>query len=129
MQVLSQLNLGARSIHGAALLVLCALASASLAQNYPNKPIRILNTVAAGGPAEAIARMVGQKFTEAWGQQVVIDSRPGAGGIIGAGMAARANPDGYTLLLGSGATMVFAPLLQQATPYDPLKDFALWAWW
>jgi tripartite-type tricarboxylate transporter receptor subunit TctC len=103
---------------------LCALTSLSAAQGYPTKPIRIVNTVAAGGPAELVARLVGQKFTEAWGQQVVVDSRPGAAGIIGAELVVRANPDGYTLLLGSGATMVYAPLLQRAIRYDPLKDFA-----
>jgi tripartite-type tricarboxylate transporter receptor subunit TctC len=100
------------------------LASLCTAQPYPNKPIRIINTTAAGGPAELVARMLGQKLTDAWGQQVVIDTRPGAGGIIGAEMAARAAPDGYTLLLGSGATMVFAPLLQPAIRYDPIRDFA-----
>ena len=104
---------------------ICALASDGLpAQPYPNKPIRIINTTAAGGPAELVARIVGQKLTEAWGQQVVVDSRPGAGGIIGAEIAATASPDGYTLLLGSGATMVFAPLLQPQIQYDPIKDFA-----
>jgi tripartite-type tricarboxylate transporter receptor subunit TctC len=111
----------------------CAVASAdALSQatstgsghGYPSKPIRIINTTAAGGPAELVARMVGQKLTDAWGQQVVVDSRGGAGGIIGAEMAARAAPDGYTLLLGSGATMVFAPLLQPAIRYDPIRDFA-----
>lgn len=105
-------------------VALWMLAGFCAAQPYPNKPIRIINTTAAGGPAELIARMVGQKLTEAMGQQVVIDSRPGAGGIIGAEMAARAAPDGYTLLLGSGATMVFAPLLQPAIRYDPIRDFA-----
>jgi len=103
---------------------LCMFASVCAAQPYPNKPIRIINSTAAGGPAELIARMVGQKLTEAWGQQVVVDSRGGAGGIIGAEMAARAAPDGYTLLLGAGATMVFAPLLQPAIRYDPIRDFA-----
>ncbi len=95
-----------------------------IAQPYPNKPIRIINTVAAGGPAELVARIVGQRLTEAWSQPVIVDSRPGAGGIIGAEIAAQAAPDGYTLLLGSGATMVFAPLLQPAIRYDPIKDFA-----
>ncbi|MES2561428.1 MAG: tripartite tricarboxylate transporter substrate binding protein [Pseudomonadota bacterium] len=113
----------AMSRYGCA-LALCMMASLCAAQAYPNKPIRIINTVAAGGPAELVARMVGQKLTDAWGQQVVIDSRPGAGGIIGAELAARAAPDGYTLLLGSGATMVFAPLLQPSIRYDPIKDFA-----
>jgi tripartite-type tricarboxylate transporter receptor subunit TctC len=99
------------------------LASVCVAQPYPNKPIRIINSTAPGGPAELLARMVGQKLTDAWGQQVVVDSRGGAGGIIGAEMAARAAPDGYTLLLGSGATMVFAPLLQPAIRYHPIRDF------
>jgi tripartite-type tricarboxylate transporter receptor subunit TctC len=105
-------------------IVLAMLGATAYAQPYPNKPIRIINTTAAGGPAELVARIVGQKLTEAWGQQAVVDSRPGAGGIIGAEIAARATPDGYTLLLGSGATMVFAPLLQPAIQYDPLKDFS-----
>src|SRR6185436_14690162 len=84
------------------ILAICPLLSASaFAQPYPNKPIRIINSTAAGGPAELIARMLGDKLTAAWGQQVVVDSRGGAGGIIGAEMAARAAPDGYTLLLGS----------------------------
>jgi tripartite-type tricarboxylate transporter receptor subunit TctC len=111
----------ARAIAGIALAASAALCPA---QTYPNKPIRIINTVAAGGPAELVARIVGQKLTEAWGQQIVIDTRPGAGGIIGAEMAARSAPDGYTLLLGSGATMVFAPLLQPAIRYNPITDFA-----
>ncbi|MCC6534120.1 MAG: tripartite tricarboxylate transporter substrate binding protein [Burkholderiales bacterium] len=110
----------------ASAVALAALSAASTlhAQGYPVRPIRIINTSAAGGPAELVARIVGQKLTEAWGQQAVVDSRGGAGGIIGAEIASRASPDGYTLLLGSGATMVFAPLLQPNIQYDPLKDFA-----
>ena len=69
------------------------------------------------------ARLVGQKFTDAWGQQVVVDSRTGAGGTIGAEMVAHAAPDGYTLLLGSGSSMVIAPQLQNRVGYDPLRDF------
>jgi tripartite-type tricarboxylate transporter receptor subunit TctC len=107
-----------------ALAALHALPGVCATQPYPMKPIRIINTTAAGGPAELVARMVGQKLTDAWGQQVVIDTRAGAGGIIGAELAARAAPDGYTLLLGSGATMVFAPLLQPSIRYDPIRDFA-----
>ena len=105
-------------------LICTGFAAGPSAQNYPNKPIRVINTTAAGGPAELVARIVGQNLTQAWGQQVVVDSRPGAGGIIGAEIAAKANPDGYTLLLGSGATMVFAPLLQPQIQYDPIKDFS-----
>lgn len=114
----------AATARGAGLIALFALASICAAQSYPNKPIRIVNTVAAGGPAELVARLVGQKFTEAWGQQVVVDSRGGAAGIIGAEIVARAAPDGYTLLLGSSATMVFAQLLRRTIPYDSLRDFA-----
>src|SRR4051812_8040217 len=106
------------------LIALSVIAPVCAGQSYPNKPIRIINTTAAGGPAELVARLVGQRFTDAWAQQVVIDTRAGAGGIIGAEIAARSAPDGYTLLLGSGATMVFAPLLQPSIRYDPLKDFA-----
>lgn len=90
---------------------------------YPRKPLRVVSTVTAGGPAELVARIVGQKLTEQWGQQVVIDTRAGAAGTIGAEIVARAAPDGYTLLLGSGANMVIAPLVVK-TPYDPLRDFA-----
>ncbi len=107
-----------------------ALASASHAQprsnhsDYPNKPIRIINTTSAGGPAEQVARIMGQRLTEAWGQQVVVDNRAGAAGTIGAEIVARAAPDGYTLLLGAGSTMVIAPLVHKAIPYDPVRDFA-----
>lgn len=113
-----------RAVPVAVCFALAMHAAPSSAQSYPNKPIRIINTTAAGGPAELVARIVGQKLTEAWGQQVVIDTRAGAGGIIGAELAARAASDGYSLLLGSGATMVFAPLLQPAIRYDPIRDFA-----
>ncbi|MEN3355158.1 MAG: hypothetical protein V7640_3316, partial [Betaproteobacteria bacterium] len=68
-------------MRGVGAIVLCVLASVCAAQSYPNKPIRIINTTAAGGPAELVARLVGQKLTDAWGQQVVIDTRAGAGGI------------------------------------------------
>ena len=105
-------------------IALFALASICAAQSYPTKPIRIVNTVTAGGPAELIARMVGQKFTEAWGQQAVVDSRPGAAGIIGVEIVTHAAPDGYTLLLGSSMTMVLAPLMRRTIPYDPIRDFA-----
>lgn len=92
--------------------------------NYPDKPIRIVNTTSAGGPAEVLARLIGRRLTEQWGQQVVIDTRAGAAGTIGAEIVARAAPDGYTLLLGSGANMVIAPLVVKSIPYDPLRDFA-----
>ncbi len=98
--------------------------AAQSVQSYPAKPIRIINTTSAGGPAEVIARLVGQKLTEQWGQQVLIDTRAGAAGTIGAEIVARAAPDGYTLLLGSGASMVIAPLVVKSVPYDPIRDFS-----
>jgi tripartite-type tricarboxylate transporter receptor subunit TctC len=103
--------------------LLSEAARAAATPTYPSKPLRVVSTVTAGGPAELVARIVGQKLTEQWGQQVVIDTRAGAAGTIGAEIVARAVPDGYTLLLGSGANMVIAPLVVK-TPYDPIRDFA-----
>ena len=94
------------------------------ASAYPTRPVRIVNTVSAGGPADVIARILAQKLTESWGQQVIVDTRPGAAGTIGAELVARATPDGYTLLLGSASTMVTAQLVQKSVPYDSLRDFA-----
>jgi len=100
-------------------LLLWLAAGGGLAQDYPTRPIRF---VVGPGP-DVLARLVGQKLTEAWGQQVVVDQRPGAGGIIAADTVARATADGYTLLLTTGAysvsTVVYAKL-----PYDLLRDFA-----
>jgi tripartite-type tricarboxylate transporter receptor subunit TctC len=108
--------------------VACVLGALAMpqaaAQDYPSRPIRMINTTTAGGPAELVARLIGQKLTEAWGQQVVVDTRTGAAGMIGGELVARASPDGYTLLLGSGASMVVAPLVHKAAPYHPLRDFA-----
>ena len=109
---------------GVLLLAMASVCQAQQQPNFPTKPVRIINTVSAGGPADVIARIVGQKLTESWGQQVVIDTRPGAAGTIGAEIVARAAPDGYTLLLGSASTMVTAQLVQKSVPYDSLRDFA-----
>lgn len=106
----------------AALMVTCM--QGAIAQTYPTKPIRIVNTTSAGGPADQLARLIGQRLTDQWGQPVVIDTRAGAAGTIGADIVARAAPDGYTLLLGSGASMVIAPLVVQPAPYDPIRDFS-----
>lgn len=108
---------------GLALLIATSGSFAQQPPSYPTKPIRVVSTVTAGGPAELVARIVGQRLTEQWGQQIVIDTRAGAAGTIGAEIIARATPDGYSLLLGSGANMVIAPLVVK-TPYDPIKDFA-----
>lgn len=101
----------------------CALASAVAgAQNYPNKPVRIIVPFSAGSGSDVFARTLGPKFTETWGQQIVVENREGAGGVIGAQLVAKAAPDGYTLLLGSTSWAV-APSLYAKPAYDALKDF------
>jgi tripartite-type tricarboxylate transporter receptor subunit TctC len=94
------------------------------AQDYPTRPIRLIVPYPPGGGNDTLARIFGQKLAERWGQQVVIDNRPGAGTTIGAQIAARAAADGYTLLLSSIATHALAPALYAKPGYDPIKDFA-----
>src|SRR5215213_10091198 len=110
----------------AMLVVLSSLAAAPVfaaEASYPSRPIRIIVPFAPGGSTDIVARIVGQKLTEAWGQQVVVDNRAGAGGNIGMGLAAQASPDGYTLLAVSSSYMV-NPTLYSKAPYDPFRTFA-----
>ena len=93
-----------------------------MAQGFPNKPVRIIVPFSAGSGSDVFARTLGPKFTETWGQQVVVENREGAGGAIGAQLVAKAAPDGYTLLLGATSWAV-APSLYAKPPYDALKDF------
>jgi tripartite-type tricarboxylate transporter receptor subunit TctC len=93
-------------------------------ETYPSKPIRIIITVAPGGGSDITTRVVGQKLTEAWGQQVIVDNRPGGNGVIGMEIGAHANPDGYTLILGTIGPVAVNPSLYKKLPYDPIKDFA-----
>jgi tripartite-type tricarboxylate transporter receptor subunit TctC len=104
-------------------VALLAAHPAVLAQEYPNKPIRIVVPLAPGGGTDIAARMTGQKLTERWGQQVLVDNRPGAGGSIGAEIVARAAPDGHTLLVTSPSAVVINPWVFSKLPYDPAKDF------
>lgn len=108
---------------GASLLVLAApLATQTRAQTYPSRPIRFIVPFAAGaGVLDIMARIVGQHLGTATGQQVVIDNRPGAGGNVGAEVAAKATPDGYTMLMGAVA-LVVSPYLYAKLPFDPLTD-------
>ena len=100
-------------------------ASAASAVNaYPTKPVRLIVAFPPGGSTDIIARLVGQRLSESLGQQVVIDNRGGAGGTIGTELAARANPDGYTLTMGTTSTHVIAPAAYANLKYDPIKDFA-----
>jgi len=108
-----------------AALVVLAPARVAMGQDgsYPNKPLRIIVPFAPNGPNDILARMVGQKLTAAWKQQVIVDNRPGGGTVIGTELAARAAPDGYALLMVSTSTAV-NPSLKKSLPYDTLKDFA-----
>jgi len=102
---------------------LAAATAASPAQDYPARPIRLILGFAPGGSTDLVARVVGQKMAEAWAQQVVVDNRPGANGMIGADLVAKANPDGYSLLLSSIGPMAINASLYKM-PYDIVADFA-----
>jgi len=99
-------------------------AGSALAQNYPTRVVRIVVPQAPGAQSELFARMLGQKLSESLGQSVINDPRPGAGGAIGAEVAARAAPDGYTLLFGTNSTHGSNPALYAKLPYDAVRDFA-----
>jgi len=107
-----------------ALAVSGAMAPHAAAQSYPVKPIRMVCPSSPGGTTDYVARLVAQNLTEAWGQQVVVDDRPGAGGIVGTEMVAKALPDGYTLLLGTITTHAINPALHAGLAFDAVKDFA-----
>ncbi|MEK6592961.1 MAG: tripartite tricarboxylate transporter substrate binding protein [Pseudomonadota bacterium] len=92
-------------------------------QNYPNKPIRFLMPHPAGAGMDFVSRTVANKLTQSWGQQVIVDSRPGAGGVIGLQIAAKASPDGYTLVPTSIGPLTVNPSLYKNLPYDTLRDF------
>lgn len=90
---------------------------------YPSKPIKMVMPYPAGGPTDILGRLLGQKLTESWGQNVVIDNRPGGAGMIGASVAAKSPADGYTLFLGGITTLAIAPFVHKSMPYDPIRDF------
>src|SRR5690349_3494869 len=98
-------------------------AQACFAQSYPARPIRIVVPFPPGGSTDLVARVVGQKMSESWGQQVVIDNRGGANGMIGCDVVAKANPDGYSTVLGTIGPMAINASLYKM-PYDIVKDFA-----
>jgi tripartite-type tricarboxylate transporter receptor subunit TctC len=97
--------------------------AAARAADYPNRPIRLITPFPPGGGTDAVARIIGEKLAEQLGQPVVIDNRAGAGGNLGTEMAARATPDGYTLVLGSTATHAVNPSLYGKPGFDPIADF------
>jgi tripartite-type tricarboxylate transporter receptor subunit TctC len=111
-------------VRGLSVLAGLAAVTAGHAQDarYPNHPVRIIVPFAAGGPPDVISRIVAQKLSERWGEQVYVENHPGAGGNTGTATAARAAPDGYTLYMMSTGFMV-NPSLYAKVPYDPIKDF------
>ncbi|MBC7436361.1 MAG: tripartite tricarboxylate transporter substrate binding protein [Bdellovibrionales bacterium] len=115
----------------ASLAALCTLPGLALAQSaatWPAHAIRLVVPFTPGGSTDILARAIGQKLSEAWGQPVVIDNVPGAGGSIGADRVAKAAPDGYTLLMGHIGTLAVSPSIYPNLPYDPIKSFTPVAW-
>jgi len=108
----------------ALLLASCACLTWAHAQNYPARQIRIVTPYAPGGTADILSRVVAQKLSETWGQQVVVDNRPGASGMLGADIAAKAAPDGYTILMAYVAEIAITQSLFRSMTYDPVKDLA-----
>ena len=107
-----------------ALAWLCLPCSGWAAQDYPNKPVRVLVPTPAGSTPDMVARLITPGMTEHFGQQFIADNRSGAGGMLGAELAARATPDGYTLLIGTPGTLTIVQYLHKELPYDTLRDFA-----
>jgi tripartite-type tricarboxylate transporter receptor subunit TctC len=110
-------------IRGLVLLAVVACAGPAAGQSYPSKSIRMIVPFGAGGPTDVIARLVAQKVGEAWGQQIVTENLPGAGGNTGIALAARAPADGYTVMAVSTGFMV-NPSMYAKVPYDPVKNFS-----
>jgi tripartite-type tricarboxylate transporter receptor subunit TctC len=106
----------------ACLIFAIVVAPSASAQGYPNRPVRLVVPFPAGGPADALGRVLADQLSKKWGQPVIVENRGGAGGNIGAEVVARAAPDGYTLLLNASSHVINASLYEKL-PYDPIKDF------
>src|SRR5689334_3230868 len=108
----------------AAMAVLALAPVRGAAQDFPTRPVRFVVPYAAGGSGDLLARLLGNKLACIWGQQVVVDNRPGAGGLIGTEFAARSEADGYTLYLATDGPLTIAATLYKRVPYDWKRDFA-----
>lgn len=108
----------------AAAAVAVCIPGLSSAQAFPSKPVRIVVPFAPGGTSDSLARMLGQKLSEAWGQPVLVENRAGADGNVGADFVAKSAPDGHTLMLLDIGTLTMAPVFYAKLPFDPIKDFA-----
>ena len=107
-----------------AAMLACAFAAAPHAQSYPSKAIRLVVPYAAGGTSDILARQIGPKLTEAWGQPVIVENKPGANGNVGADFVAKSEKDGYTLLLTDVGGLVISASVYPKLPFDPSKDFS-----
>ena len=106
-----------------AALVLAASVPLAFAQAWPSRPVKMVVPFPAGGPTDVLTRVLADKLTQALGQPVVVENKPGAGGSIGADLVAKSAPDGYTLVMATGSTHSVGPHLNPRLPYDPVKDF------
>jgi tripartite-type tricarboxylate transporter receptor subunit TctC len=106
----------------AVLLLACALTTGALAQSWPAKPVRVLVPAPAGSSLDIIVRILGDKLKDRWQQPIVVDNKPGAGGMLGMDVVAKAPPDGYTLGIGFNGPIAFAPYLYKKMPYDPARQ-------
>ena len=115
-----------RFIRAALVLIAVLVCSAAIGQvvTYPLKPVRIVIPFPPGGSVDALARGLGNELTKLWGQAVVVEGRPGAGGVTAAAAVAHSAPDGYTIFMTDQSPLTIAPFLQRDLPYDPVKDFA-----
>src|SRR4051812_27219256 len=115
-----------RRANAIGVITLCTVigfAACAAAADYPDRPVRLIVPFAAGGGNDTVARLVGARLSAALGQQVVVENRAGAGGVVGAELAARSAPDGYTLFLGGVGSHAINPALHEHLSYDPIKDF------
>lgn len=104
-------------------IALVSCASIAVAQSYPSKPVKLILPFPAGGPTDIVARLISQRLSESWGRQVVVDNRPGGGGIIAGEMAAKSPADGYTIFLGGITSLVLSTYTHKNRPYDAQRDF------
>jgi len=104
--------------------MLLSVAASAFAQAYPSRPVRLVVPFAPGGSADLVARLIGQKLGESWGQQVVVENKGGGSGMIGNDFVAKSAPDGYTLTVGTMGPFSVNPTLFEKMPYDPVRDFA-----
>ena len=110
--------------HAIVSVLLAAFAGAAHAQAFPAKPVRLVVPFPPGGGTDLFSRAIAPRLSEAWGQQVIVDNRPGSGGTIGMAIALKSPPDGYTAVMGQLANLSAAPSIYKSLPYDPVKDVA-----